>query len=99
MSEHDPMARAAILAARRGTSDHASYERGWQAGWMAAVEWCADVSWSAGVDEGFSQGVDAARAERRMEEDQIWADGYAEGLKDNAEVVAKLKQQLAERDE
>ena len=92
MSEQ--MRRAAILAARRPVApDTQAYERGFQSGWRAAISWCADVSYGAGVDDGFEQGLDAARAERRMDEDLIWRDGYADGLRDSA-VVAKLKREL-----
>jgi len=106
MNEHESMKRAAILAARRSSPDHAQYQAGWRQGWQAAVEWCADASYSAGRADAEAELqaeaaaiYDAGHAQARADNDELYGFGYRDGLRDSAEVVAKLKQQLAERDE
>ena len=99
----DPMARAAIQAAKRATEDHSSWEQGFIRGWRVGSEETGAIAYATGRMDGWNAHRARAKkarkqlaAELRAELDAKWFDGYDCGIRDNADVVLKLKQQLSE---
>jgi flagellar biosynthesis/type III secretory pathway protein FliH len=64
----------------------AAYNNAFRAGWEAASEY--------GFESGFEEGQEKAREERAIEhtlaEDDIYREGYADGLRDHETVIKKL---------
>jgi hypothetical protein len=69
---------------------------GFARAWPQAIEWASDEIYEAGAKSAYADGFMAGRLEAHTASDEAYNAGYRDGLADNADVVRRLRERVAE---